>query len=83
MEMATLMEFLDSRRPDQMSKRDFAQNLGLTSSALELYAKNRRGMKVETLRGIASYFKSIGDEEALSTLASYALDTPGVFTPSN
>lgn len=81
--MADLVGFLDSRRPNGVSKRDYAQKLGITTSAIDLYAKEQRGMKVKTLRRMAEYFKSINDQEALSVLAAYAIDTPGKFTPSN
>lgn len=81
--MADLVGFLDSRRPSGVSKRDFAQKLGISTAAIDLYAKDQRGMKVKTLRRMAEYFKSINDQEALSVLASYAVGVPGYFTPSN
>jgi predicted transcriptional regulator len=82
MDVAELVEFLDSRRPAEMSKEVFAQHLGLTGAALYYYAKKQRGMRIESLRGMARYFREIGDAEALSVLASYAVDVEGTFTPS-
>lgn len=71
--MADVMEVIDSRRGEK-SIEEFAQEMGLTGSALYYYKKKQRGMRIDSLRKMASYFNKKGDLEAVLLLASFAVD---------
>lgn len=84
--MVELVEFIVSRKPAGMSMVEYAKAMDMTDASFYYYKNqqrgNRSGMRVDSLQGIANYFKERDDKEALSILASYALGIDGTFSPS-
>jgi hypothetical protein len=81
--MATLMEMVETRRGD-LSYEDYAHRIGLKTSVLYKYVKEAgaRDMSIPNLQKMARYYYEQGDKEMVEALASYATGLEVSLSPS-
>jgi len=81
--MAALMEMVEARRGD-VSYEDYAHRMGLKTSVLYKYVKERgkRDMSIPNLQKMARFYYQQGDNEMVEALASYAIGLHVRLSPS-
>lgn len=70
--MAQLGQMIEARR-GSLSYNQFAKVIGINSATLFRYTNGERNMSIPNIRKVARWAISIGDDELVASLASYAL----------
>jgi len=72
MNVVELMEKIGRRQGKESNER-YARNFDVSGSTLFRWRKGQRSPNLDALRGMAKYYKQVGDTEMLDALAEYAL----------
>lgn len=72
MNVVELMEKISLRQGDESNER-YARNFDVSGSTLFRWRKGQRQPNLEALRGMAKYYRRIGDAEMIDALTEYAL----------
>jgi AcrR family transcriptional regulator len=84
MNMANAVELIKDRQvKSNLSVEKYANQIGITAATLYHYFSRRREqIDTTVLQQLGKFYAQEGDVEALSALASYALDVKGEFMPA-
>lgn len=82
--MAQLVEMINKRRQNEsLSYEDYAHRMGLKSSVLYKYIKERgnRDMSIKNFRAMIRFYYGSGDKEMVNALVQYATGLDVGVTP--
>lgn len=72
MKVAELMKKIEQRQGN-LSNEKYARNFDISGSTLFRWRKGERSPDLGAIRGMARYYKQVGDTEMLEALSQYAL----------